>query len=158
MKTNLLFDILPPTPYLVKFWFSGYGLKCCQPIKLLHSLKCNISRKKWMVKFNSGMEINIKVYCKLISFWVYITMHTESTQSKKFAYLCSISRKIWGMKLIFCMQRKTKVSYKLIVSLWVCVAQGSWHSGKTGETREKFGKFRKSGKTWKSQGCFFENP
>ena len=29
-----------------KFWFSSYGPKCCQPIKLQDSLKCNISKKK----------------------------------------------------------------------------------------------------------------
>ena len=32
---------------------------CCQPIKLQGSLKCNISRKKWMMNFTFGMLINI---------------------------------------------------------------------------------------------------
>ena len=46
MKTNIVIDISPSIPYLVKFWFSSYGPKCCRPIKLQGSLKCNVSRKK----------------------------------------------------------------------------------------------------------------
>ena len=46
MKTNIVTDISPPIPYLAKFWVSSYGSKCCWPIKLQGSLKCNISRKK----------------------------------------------------------------------------------------------------------------
>ena len=89
------------------FWVSSYGPKCCQPIKLPDSLKCNISRKKWMMKCIFGMKINIKVFYKLIlSFWVCATRHTQSTQNK-FAYLSNISRKAWEMKLIFCLQINT---------------------------------------------------
>ena len=33
------------------FWFSSYALKYYWPIKLWHSLKCNIFRKKWLMKF-----------------------------------------------------------------------------------------------------------
>ena len=107
MKTNIFIDISPPIPYLVKFWVSSYGPKCCQPIKLQDSLKCNISRKKWMMKCIFGMKINIKVFYKLIlSFWVCATRHTQSTQNK-FAYLSNISRKAWEMKLIFCLQINT---------------------------------------------------
>ena len=96
---------------------------CCQPIKLQDSLKCNISRKKWVIKFVFCMEINIKVLYKLILwFWVCSTRHVLSTQNK-FAYLCNISSEAWGMKLIFCLQLNTKVLYKLIVSLWSCVAR-----------------------------------
>ena len=43
MKTNVVFDILPPIPYLVKFLVLNYGPKCCQLIKLQDSLKCNFS-------------------------------------------------------------------------------------------------------------------
>ena len=102
MKTNIVVDISPPIPYLAKFWFSSYGPKCYQPIKLQNSLKCNISRKKWMVKFVFGMQINIKVFNKLIlSFWVCALRHAQSTQSKKFAYLCNIFRKTWGVNWFF---------------------------------------------------------
>ena len=41
-----------------------------------------------------GMQVNIEVFYKLIlSFWVRVTRHAQSTQNKKFAYLCIISRK-----------------------------------------------------------------
>ena len=54
-----------------------------------------------------GMEINIKVFYKLILlFWVCATRHTQGTQNK-FAYLSNISRKAWEMKLIFCLQINT---------------------------------------------------
>ena len=38
METNVVVDISPPIPYLAEFWFSSYGPKCCQPIKLQDSL------------------------------------------------------------------------------------------------------------------------
>ena len=58
----------------------------------------------------------------ILSFWVSVTRHAQSTQNK-FAYLCNISIKAWGMKLIFCLQINTKVFYKMIVPLWVCIAR-----------------------------------
>ena len=83
-----------------------------------------MSRKKWLMKFVFGMQINIEVFYKFIlSFWVFLAKHAQSTQNKKCACLYSISRKTWGMKLIFCRQINTNVFYKLIVSLWVCVAR-----------------------------------
>ena len=45
MKTNVVGDISPPIPYLAKFWFSSYGPKCSQPIKLQDSLKCNTQER-----------------------------------------------------------------------------------------------------------------
>ena len=53
-----------------------------------------------------------------------IARHSQNTQNKKLAYLtylCNISRKTCGMKLIFFLQINTKVLYKLMVSLWVWV-------------------------------------
>ena len=92
---------------------SSYGPKCYQPIKLQGSLKCNISRKKWMMNFIFGMQINIEVFCKLILlFLLCITSHVPSNQNK-FAYLCSISRKASGMRLIFFLHINTKTFYKL---------------------------------------------
>ena len=41
----------------------------------------------------------------------------------KNVYLWNISRKMWPMKLIFSLQINTEVFYKLVVSLWVCVAR-----------------------------------
>ena len=119
MKTDIAIDISPP--YLAKFWVWSYEPKCCQPIKLQDSLKCNILRKKWMMKFVFCMQIYITVFYKLIlSFWVSVTKHSQSTQNR-FSYLCNISIKIWGIKLIFCLQMNTTVLYRMIVSLWVCV-------------------------------------
>ena len=124
MKTNVVFDISPPIPVLAEFWFSIYGPKCCQPIKLQNYIKCNISKRKWMMKCIFYFFLNIKVFYKLILwFWVWVTSHAKNTKKMKFAYLCDISRKIWEMKLIFCLQIKMNVFFKLIVSPWVCVAR-----------------------------------
>ena len=38
-------------------------------------------------------------------------------------YFCNFSRKMWGIKLIFCMRINAEVFFKLLVSLWVCVAR-----------------------------------
>ena len=74
-----------------------------KPIKLQGSLKYDISRNKCMMNFIFEMQINIEVFYKLIlSFWLCITRHAQITQ-KKLTYLCSISRKAWVMKLIFCL-------------------------------------------------------
>ena len=60
--------------------------------------------------------MNTEVFYRLIlSFWVCIARHAQSTQNK-FAYLCNISRKTWGFDF-FCLQINTKVFDKLIVSL-----------------------------------------
>ena len=106
-----------------KLWVSSYEPKCCQPIKLQDSLKCNISRKKWMMKFIFGIQINIEVWYKLVlPIWVSVTRHAKSTQNK-FAYLCIISRKAWGRELIFCPCINANVFYKLLVSLRMCIAR-----------------------------------
>ena len=90
-----------------------------------------------MMKCVFGMQINVEVFYKLIvSFWVCMDSHAQSTQNKKFAKLCNISRKTWSMKLIFCFLINTKVFYKLLVSLWVCIAR---HAQST--QNNKFGIF-----------------
>ena len=43
--------------------------------------------------------------------------------NKKFPYVYNISRKTRGMKLIFWLQINTKVFYKLLLSLWVCIGR-----------------------------------
>ena len=74
------------------------------------------------MQFIFGMQLNIEVFYKFIlSFWVCVTRHAQSTQNKKFAYLCNISRKAWVVKLIFCLQINSKLFYKMIVSLWICL-------------------------------------
>ena len=124
METNIVVDILPPIPYVPKFWFASHGPRCCQPINLQDSLKCNISKTKWTVKYIFGMQINIKVFCKLIlPFWVCATRHAQITQNNIFAIS---PEKHGGMKLIFCLHMNKKVFYKLIVSLWACISRKTW--------------------------------
>ena len=72
MKTNIVIDILPAIPYPTRFWFLSYRAKYCWPIKLQDSLKCNISGKKWLVKFICGMQINTEVFYKLILSFVCV--------------------------------------------------------------------------------------
>ena len=85
-------------PFLAKYWFSSYGPKCCWLVKLQDSLKCNISIKKWMVKFIFGMQINIEVFYKvIIRLWVCTAMHAQITQNKKFVYLYNVYRKMLEM-------------------------------------------------------------
>ena len=119
---------------------------CCQPIKLQDSLKCNISGKKWKIKCDFCMQINIKVLYKLIlPFCVGATRHAQSIQNKKSAYLCNISSKAWGMKLLFCLQINTKVFYKLIVSLWACLAR---HAQSTQNNKFTISQGKFEGRTW----------
>ena len=68
-------------------------------------------------KFIFCMLINIKVifYKLILSFLVSVTKHAQSTQNK-FGYLCNISIKAWGIKLIFCLQINIKIFYKMVAS------------------------------------------
>ena len=124
MKTNIVIDISLSILYLAKFWCSSYGPKCCQPIKLPHSLKWNILKKKWIMKCIFGMHINIEVFYRLIKTIIYgVCNQAQSTQNNKFPYLCDISRKAWRMNLIFCLKINANVFHKMIVSLGVCVSR-----------------------------------
>ena len=81
MKTNILIDISPPIPFLGKFWFLSYRAGCCLSIKLQDSLKCNISRKKWMMKFITGKQINVEIFYNLVLlFWACLARHVQSSQ------------------------------------------------------------------------------
>ena len=97
--------------------------KCCDPIKLQDSLECNISKKKWMMKFiflHAGKHQRFLLADNIIV--GVVARYTLSTQNK-FGYLCNISKKIWRMKLSFYQQINTNVFQKMIVSLCVCVAK-----------------------------------
>ena len=75
------------------------------------------------MKFIFCVQIKIAAFYKLkLPFWVSVTRHTQSIQNK-FAHLCNISIKGWGMKLIFSLQININVFYKMIVSLWMSVAR-----------------------------------
>ena len=98
MKTNIVIDI--SLIYLGKFWFLTYGPKCSQPIKLQDSLKCNVVREKWVMKFIFCMQISTKVFYKMIlSLWVCVSRQVQSTKNSQF----TISLQYKMMKLIFCL-------------------------------------------------------
>ena len=60
IKNNVVIYISLQPLYLIKFWFSSYGPKCSQPIRLQDSLKCNISRKERGSKMIFFISRNIK--------------------------------------------------------------------------------------------------
>ena len=104
-----------------KFWFLSYRPKCCSSIILQDFLKCNISRKKGMIKFIYGIEISIETiwYCHFgcalpDSLKVPRTWH---------AHLCNISKKHGWWSCFFCLHINTKFFCKLAVSFWVCVVR-----------------------------------
>ena len=75
-----------------------------------------------MMKFIFSMQRNFKTFYKLIlPFWACVSRHAQSTQNKKFAYLCIFSRK-HGLKWFFCLLINTKVFYEVIV-FWMCVTR-----------------------------------
>ena len=77
-----------------------------------------------MMKFTFAMSRNIEIFCKLIlPSWVRGSIHAQSTQNKKFASFCNISRKTWGIKWFFCLQINRKAFYKMILSFWVCATR-----------------------------------
>ena len=101
MKIDIIIDISLLFPHLAKFCFSSYEPKYCWQIKLQDSLKCNIARKKRIMNFIFGMQINTEFFYKLIlSFWVCVASHAQSTQNKKFTYPC-ISPKNVGNEFDF---------------------------------------------------------
>ena len=80
MKTSVVIDISLPIPYLAEFWFLSYGPKCCHPIKLQDSLKCNISRKKWW-----GLFLECRWTSEFFTSWYYHfgCRHAENIQNNK---------------------------------------------------------------------------
>ena len=118
METNIVVDISPRIPYLAKFWFPSYSPKCCQPIKLQDSLKCNISGKKWMMKFTFGIQINMVVFYKLIlSFWMCVTRHSQNTQSNIFAISLQYLRKDVSDEVDFLHGDKHKGSLQIVTMI-----------------------------------------
>ena len=58
---------------------------------------------------NISMQRNIEVFCKLIlSIWVYVARRAQSSQNKKLAYLCNISKKNIGDEVDFLLAEKYK--------------------------------------------------
>ena len=85
MKILLILDFSLQTLCLEKLLvWSNYP--CFWPIRLQDSLKCTISRKKWVIKLICILQINIRVSHKLLlSVLVDVAMHIQSTQNNKFA-------------------------------------------------------------------------
>ena len=79
-----------------------------------------------MMKFIFGMHIENEVFYKLVlSFSVYVARHAKRTENKKFAYLCNIFRKTWGMEVYFLPADKHKIFLKVAsiflgVLSWAC--------------------------------------
>ena len=124
METNIVVDISPQISYLAKFWFSSYGSKCCQPIKLQGFLKCNISKKKWMMKFIFGLQINIEVFYRLYYHFGFVQLGMPKVPKMRSLDIFAITPEK-RCEVVFCMQMNAKVFYKLIVSLWVFLASHS---------------------------------
>ena len=124
MKINIFIDISTLTPYLAKLWVSTYGPKCCQPIKLQGFLKCNISRKKWMMNFTFGMQINIEVFYKLIvSLWVCMVRHAQSTQNNNFILSLQYLKENVKDRVDFSLLIIVKRFFKVLLSFLMCVAR-----------------------------------
>ena len=72
------------------------------------------------MKFILRMQINTEVFYNLIlSFWVWVVRHAQSTQNKKFTYLCNSLKNV-GNEVNF-LATNTKIFYKLTASLWLYV-------------------------------------
>ena len=124
METNIVVDISPQISYLAKFWFSSYGSKCCQPIKLQDFLKFNISKKKWMMKFIFGLQINIEVFYRLYYHFGFVQLGMPKVPKMRSLDIFAITPEK-RCEVVFCMQMNAKVFYMLIVSLWVFLASHS---------------------------------
>ena len=137
---------------MAKFWFWSYWPKCGWSIKLQDSFKCNAWRKKWIMKCIFVMQMNTEVFYRLIlSFWVCIARHAQSTQNKKFAYLCNISRKTWGFDF-FCLQiNKSFWQVDSISFIWVCWAR---HAERTQNNGFAISLQYLKGKTWRRKLIF----
>ena len=117
MKTSIVIDIAAPIPCLAKLWFSNYGPKCCQPIKLQDSLRCNISRKKWMMNYIFGKQTNLSS-----TSWYYhivcVTRHAQSIQNNKFSIFLQYLKENVKDGVDFYIQISMKVSHKLVLWFW----------------------------------------
>ena len=122
MKTNIVIDISPQ--YLAKFWVSGDGSKCCQPINLQDSLNCNILQTKWMMKFVFWMKINIENVLQDDSITYGVRNQTCSKYPKQ--QVCNIfaikmSKNTWRMKLILPADKHQRFlqSDTIILGFWI---------------------------------------
>ena len=93
VKTNIINNNLPLFPYLAKFYFSIY-----QDTVLANQIAVFFKMLYLKKEANNevfGMQINTEDFCKLkLSFWVCIARHAQSTQNKKFPYICNSPKNV----------------------------------------------------------------
>ena len=58
-------------------------------------------------------------------FIMKVTRHVQSTQNRKLIIFLQYLKKKILLKFVFCIQTSMKVSYKLILTFWVCLARPS---------------------------------
>ena len=91
MKTDIIIKMAPISgkPLILELWAE---ILLANEIAGFFKIKC--LKKEVNCEMNFGMQINIKVFCKLIlSFWVCVARLAQSSQNKKRAYLCNISKR-----------------------------------------------------------------
>ena len=64
-----------------------------------------------------------RFYKLILSFLMEVTRHVQSIQNRRLVIFLQYFNKKILMKFIFCIQIKMKVSYKLIRTIWVCLAK-----------------------------------
>ena len=82
---------------------------------------CNILIRNWVMKL---IFLHADKYDTIIL--MEMVKHPQSTQTG-LQYVSNISKKKLEMKLIFCMQVRIKVSYKLILTLWTSQFPTRWY-------------------------------
>ena len=114
MKIIWILDFPSQKLCLAKFLFWSYCPKCCPPIRLQDSFKCEISRKKMRVQVDFWFPQFPTSGC--YHFWLVWWGIPKVPKITSLQYPCNISRKSWGINMIFCIKIRIKVFYKLIVS------------------------------------------
>ena len=85
-------------------------------IKLKDSLKCNISKTNWLMKFIFGMQRNIEVFYRvMVSFWLCGARHGQTTQNKLLISLQYLKENVKD-EVDFLACRKNKGFFKSILS------------------------------------------
>ena len=108
---------------LVKFLFWSYCTKCSWPIRLQDPLKCNIFKKmRDQIDFclRSTDFSTSWCYC----FW-WAWLGIPELPKISLQYLCNISRKRWGINMIFYLKINIKVSYKPVVLFQMIIITSS---------------------------------
>ena len=116
--------------YGVDFWDADkhWGFLQVDPINLsMHSKRTslhiwNISRKTWEMKLIFWLQINSKVFYKLIaSLWLCVAVMLKVPKITNKQYLWNILWNMWRMKFFFCLKITIKNVFKLILSFLMCL-------------------------------------